>query len=196
MATMPQQAANQQDPGALSGRLPQNDLRLWKMREGTQIVIRPICPEDEPLMVKFHAGLSDRTVYLRYFCSLSLAARTAHERLVRICFADPERETVLVATHTDKSPGEQNIVAVGRLNKLLPKSEAEVAILVSDEYQGRGLGGELLRRLVQAARDQKLDRIFAEMLRDNTTMQVLLKKTGFRLRLFADPRSVSAVLEL
>ena len=85
---------------------------------------------------------------------------------------------------------------MGRLNKLLPKSEAEVAILVSDEYQGRGLGGELLRRLVQAARDQKLDRIFAEMLRDNTTMQVLLKKTGFRLRLFADPRSVSAVLEL
>ena len=147
-------------------------------------------------MVKFHEVLSDRTVYLRYFCSMSLAARTAHERLVRICFADPERETVLVAIHIDKSTGEQNIVAVGRLNKLLPKSEAEVAILVSDEYQGRGLGGELLRRLVQAARDQKLDRIFAEMLRDNTTMQVLLKKAGFRLRLFADPRSVSAVLEL
>src|SRR6266487_2233439 len=196
MATMPQQAANQQDPGALSGRLPQNDLRLWKMREGTQIVIRPICPEDEPLMVKFHAGLSDRTVYLRYFCSLSLAARTAHERLVRICFADPERETVLVASHTDKSPGEQNIVAVGRLNKLLPKNKAEVAILVSDEYQGRGLGSELLRRLVQVARDQKLDRIVAEMLRDNTTMQALLKKAGFRLRLFDDPRSVRAVLQL
>jgi len=166
------------------------------MRAGTQIVIRPICPEDEPLMVKFHAGLSDRTVYLRYFCSLSLAARTAHERLVRICFADPERETVLVATHTDKSPGEQNIVAVGRLNKLLPKNEAEVAILVSDEYQGRGLGGELLRRLVQVAHAQKLDRILAEMLRDNTTMQALLKKTGFRLRLFDDPRSVRAVLQL
>jgi len=166
------------------------------MRAGTQIVIRPICPEDEPLMVKFHAGLSDRTVYLRYFCSLSLAARTAHERLVRICFADPERETVLVATHTDKSTGEQNIVAVGRLNKLLPKNEAEVAILVSDEYQGRGLGSELLRRLVQVARDQKLDRIVAEMLRDNTIMQGVFKKSDFRLRLFDDPRSVRAVIDL
>ncbi len=166
------------------------------MREGTHIVIRPISPEDEPLMVRFHEVLSDRTVYMRYFCSLSLAARTAHERLVHICFADPERETVLVASHTDKSAGEQRIVAVGRLNKLLPKNEAEVAILVSDEYQTRGLGSELLRCLIQVARDQKLDRIFAEMLRDNTTMQALLKKTGFRLRLFDDPRSVSAVIDL
>jgi len=194
--TIPLQVIHQQDPVALSGRLLQIDVSRWTMKNGTHILIRPIRPEDEPSMVKFHEVLSDRTVYLRYFCSMSLAARTAHERLVRICFADPERETVLVAIHIDKSTGEQNIVAVGRLNKLLPKSEAEVAILVSDEYQGRGLGGELLRRLVQAARDQKLDRIFAEMLRDNTTMQVLLKKTGFRLRLFADPRSVSAVLEL
>src|SRR6266567_2206479 len=137
----------------------------WTMKDGTEIVIRPISPEDEPLMIGFHGVLSDRTVYLRYFCSLSLAARTAHERLVRICFADPERETVLVATDTDKSTGEQNIVAVARLNKLLPKNEAEVAILVSDEYQGRGLGGQLLRRLVQVAHAQKLDRIFAEMLR-------------------------------
>ena len=166
------------------------------MKGGTEIVVRPIRPEDEPLMIKFHKGLSDRTVYLRYFCSLSLAARTAHERLVHICFADPERETVLVASHTDKSPGEQNIVAVGRLNKLLPKNKAEVAILVSDEYQGRGLGSELLRRLVQVARDQKLDRIVAEMLRDNTIMQAVFKKSDFRLRLFDDPRSVRAVIDL
>ncbi len=133
-------------------------------------------------MVKFHAGLSDRTVYWRYFCSLSLAARTAHERLVRICFADPGRETVLVATHKDEPTGEQCLVAVGSL--------------VSDEYQGRGLGSKLLRRLIQIAHDQKLDRIVAEMLRDNTIMQAVLKKSGFRLRLFDDPRSVRAVLEL
>jgi len=133
---------------------------------------------------------------LRYFCSLSLAARTAHERLIRICFADSERETVLVVTDIDRRTGEQKILAVGRLNKLLPKNEAEVAILVSDEYQRHGLGSELLQRLVQVARDQKLDRIVAEMLRDNTMMQAVLKKAGFRLRLFDDPRSVRAVLQL
>lgn len=168
----------------------------WTTKDGTQVVIRPICPEDEPLMVRFHSVLSDRTVYLRYFCSLSLAERTAHQRLVRICFADRERETVLVACHTDPQTGGQSILAVGRLNKLLPKKEAEVAVLVSDEYQGRGLGTELLRRLIQAARDQKLDRIIAEMLRDNILMQTVFKHLGFRLRLFDDPRSVRAVLVL
>jgi acetyltransferase len=79
---------------------------------------------------------------------------------------------------------------------LLPKNEAELAVLVTDEYQGRGLGTELLRRLVQVAREQKLDRIVAEMLRDNIVMQGVLKKLGFRLKLFEDPRSVRAVFEL
>jgi len=147
-------------------------------------------------MVKFHGVLSDRTVYLRYFCSISLASRTAHQRLVRICFADPERQIVLLASHTNPSTGEQSILAVGRLNKLPPKDEVEAAVLVSDEYQGRGLGSELLRRLIQVAREQKLDRVVAEMLRDNIVMQSVLKKLGFRLRLLDDPRYVRAVLEL
>ncbi len=175
---------------------PGSSLPQWTMTDGNPVVIRPIRPEDEPLMVKFHTVLSDRTVYLRYFCSLSLAARTAHQRLVRICFADPERQTVLVACQTDPRTGEQTILAVGRLNKLLAKNEAELAVLVSDEYQGRGLGTELLRRLIQTARDQKLDQIIAEMLRDNIVMQTVLKKLGFRLNLFDDPRSVRAVLKL
>src|SRR5204863_8477993 len=127
--------------------------------------VRPIRPDDEQLMVRFHRDLSDRTVYLRYFCSLSLAARTAHERLVRICFANPECETVLVVTHTDSKSHEEKIFAVGRLNKLLPKNEAELAVLVTDEYQGRGIGTQLLSRLIQVAREQRLDRIVAEMLR-------------------------------
>jgi acetyltransferase len=167
----------------------------WRLKDGTEVEIRSIRPDDEQLMVRFHGVLSDRTVYLRYFCSLSLAARTAHERLVRICFANPERETVLVATHVDPQ-NRYEILAVGRLNKLLPKNEAELAVLVTDEYQGRGLGTELLRRLVQVAREQKLDRTVAEMLRDNIVMQGVLKKLGFHLKLFDDPRSVRAVFEL
>ena len=177
------------------GSGPSPESCRWTMKGETQVTIRPIRPDDEQLMVKFHSALSDRTVYLRYFCSLSLTARTAHERLVRICFANPERETVLVATHVD-SHSRENILAVGRLNKLLPKNEAELAVLVTDQYQGRGLGTELLRQLIQVARGQKLDRVVAEMLRDNIFMQTVLKKLGFRLRLFHDPRSVRAVLNL
>jgi acetyltransferase len=168
----------------------------WSMKDGTQVFIRPIRPDDESLLIKFHSLLSNRTVYLRYFCSLSLATRTAHERLVRICFADPERETVLVASEMDAGTGDERILAVGRLNKLPNTNEAEMAVLVSDDYQGCGLGTELLRRLIQVARDRKIDQITAEMLRDNIVMQSVLKKLGFRLRLFNDPRSVRAALRL
>ena len=58
----------------------------WKLKDGTPVTIRPIRPEDEPLIVQFHHTLSERSVYLRYFCSLSLTTRVDHERLVRICF--------------------------------------------------------------------------------------------------------------
>jgi acetyltransferase len=167
----------------------------WTMRDGAQIEIRPIRPEDEQRMIEFHKGLSERSVYMRYFESLSLAARTAHSRLARICFADPKRETVLAALWTNPQSGEQNIVAIGRLSKLFDPSKAEVALLVLDDFQGFGLGSELLRQLIQAARDQNINQIKGEMLRDNTAIQRVLKKFGFRLRLI-DPRSMRAVLSL
>jgi len=63
------------------------------MKDGSAVTIRPIRPEDEPLLVRFHETLSDRSVYLRYFCSLSLSRRVAHERLLRICFGDYDLDT-------------------------------------------------------------------------------------------------------
>jgi acetyltransferase len=163
------------------------------MKNGQRVEIRPICPDDEERMIKFHKGLSERSVYMRYFASLSLAVRTSHTRLARICFADPVRETVLVALVLDQTSREQEILAVGRLNKLSDPTKAEVALLVADQFQGLGLGSELLRHLIQAAKDQRITRIEAEMLRDNIAIQRVLKKFGFRVRLI-DPRSVRATL--
>jgi len=168
----------------------------WTMKDGFAVTIRPIRPEDEPLMVEFHRTLSDRTVYLRYFASLSLSARIAHERLLRICFGDYEREMVLVVERRDPVTGKRKILAVGRLNKLHMGNQAEIAVLVSDQQQGRGLGNELLQRLVQFARDQKLSRLNSEMLYDNVAMQVIAKRAGFQLHKHFDSGSVTAVLEL
>ena len=168
----------------------------WTLRDGNQIVIRPIRPEDEPLMVKFHETLSDRSVYLRYFCSLSLSRRVAHERLLRICFGDYDREMALVAELTDPGTGEHRIMGVGRLSKLRSGNEAEVAVLVSDQYQKLGLGYELLRRIVEIARDEKLSQVSAEMLPDNLAMQVIMKRLGFRVRASDDLTSLRAFLEL
>src|SRR5947207_9839308 len=116
MAIMLQIAANQQNSIPLSGQGVSN-ATPWIMKGGTEVLIRPISPEDEPLMVKFHQTLSDRTVYLRYFCSLSFACRSSHERLARICFADPAHETVLVAIQRDVRMKQEKILGVGRLNK-------------------------------------------------------------------------------
>jgi acetyltransferase len=175
---------------------PSKYVSTWTMKDGTEVTIRPIRPDDEPLMVKFHETLSDRSVYLRYFCSLKLSRRVEHERLLRICFGDYDREMALVAERSDPATGERRILAVGRMSKLHAGNEAEVAVLVSDLYQKLGLGNELLRRVIQIARDEKLTRVSAEMLPDNVAMQVITKRQGFKVRAGEDITSVPAFLDL
>jgi acetyltransferase len=175
---------------------PSQYVSQFTMKDGAEVALRPIRPEDEPLVSKFHETLSERSVYMRYFSSLSLSSRVAHERLVRICLVDYDRVMALVVDHKDEVTGQHRILGVGRLIKLPTKNEAEIAILVSDQCQKQGLGIELLRRTVQIARDEKLSSVSAEMLRDNFTVQRLFKKVGFRLRPLADFSSISAVLDL
>jgi acetyltransferase len=150
----------------------------WKLKDGTPVAIRPIRPEDEPAMARFHQTLSDRSVYRRYFSALKLDQRIAHERLSPLCFIDYNREMALVVEHRDKSDASE-IVGVGRLIRSHSASEGEFALVVSDEWQGRGLGTELLKRLVQIARDEKLERITALILADNREMQRVARKAGF-----------------
>ena len=98
---------------------PNRYVSTWTMKDGTEVLIRPIRPEDEPLMVKFHETLSERSVYLRYFHLMNLPQRVAHERLTRICFIDYDREMALVAERRNPSSGENEILAVGRLTRIL-----------------------------------------------------------------------------
>ena len=167
----------------------------WKLKDGTAVTIRPIRPEDEPLMVQFHHTLSERSVYLRYFCSLSLSTRVEHERLVRICFGSYDRGFALVADRKNPETGQHEILGVGRFSAI-NRGEAEAAVLVSDRWQARGLGTELLAGVARVAREEKFRRLTAEILRDNLPTQAIFKKTGFKLRAMEDPSSVSAVLEL
>ncbi len=152
----------------------------WTMKDGNPIMIRPIRPEDEPMIIEFHKPLSERSVYLRYFQFLKLTQRTAHERLTRICFIDYDREMALVAEHK-KADGTCEIVAVGRLSKIHGRPHAELAAIVQDQFQGKGLGVELYRRLIQVARDQHLTEVHSTILGENREMQNLCKKLGFRL---------------
>ncbi len=114
----------------------------WKTRDGVDIVIRPIKPEDEPLLVKFHETLSDRTVYMRFLNPMLLGDRIAHERLTRVAFNDYDREMALVAQCED-CDGEPEIMGVARLSKLHGRPEGRFTMLISDLHQGRGIGSEL-----------------------------------------------------
>ncbi len=167
----------------------------WTMKDGTGVVIRPIRPEDEPLMVDFHHTLSERSVYMRYFHILSLSRRIEHDRLTRICFIDYDREMALVAEYTDPASGQKQILGVGRLSKLHETSGAEVAIVISDEFQRKGLGTELLNRLLQVAHDEKLGFVAAEILRENPEMRRMVEKVGFTLET-TDDSTVRAVYNL
>jgi acetyltransferase len=159
---------------------PLQYVTTWTARDGGSYLIRPIRPEDEPLLVRFHADLTEETVYSRYFEHLGLSARTAHERLTRVCFNDYDRELALVAEQVDEQ-GERRIVAVGRLSKAHTVPEGEFAILVGDPWQGRGLGAELLRRLVEIGRDEGLALIWADMLASNHGMRRTAQSVGFTL---------------
>src|SRR5262249_46627958 len=142
----------------------------WNMRNGEALTIRPIRPEDEPLMVRFHESLSERSVYLRYFHLMNFDQRVAHERLTRICFIDYDREMALIAERRDPQSGERRILGVGRLTKQHGRREAEFAAIVRDSVQRQGLGFELVRRLVEIGRSEELDRITADILPENRAM--------------------------
>jgi acetyltransferase len=182
---------------------PSQYVDQWNSRQGLPVTIRPIRPEDEPLMVNFHARLSDRSVYLRYLHPMQLTQRVAHERLARICFIDYAREMALVAEANVPPAGdgqgttERAIIAVGRLSKEAGGNEqAEFAILVADDFQGHGLGTELLRRLVEVGRDEGLGRIVGYISPENTPMQSIVKKLGFKLKRLPDEDILEAVLVL
>jgi len=157
---------------------PSRYVAPWTMKDGTQVTIRPISAEDELLMRKFHESLSDKTVYMRYLSPLLASLRTTHERLARMTHNDYDREIALVVE--GEEDGKKKIFGVARLSKLRgTNEEARITMLISDAYQGQGLGKELLTRIIQIGRDEKMKRIFALMSPENDAMKKLCRRVGF-----------------
>ncbi len=139
---------------------PLKYVKSWTTKQGEAVAIRPIRPEDEPLLVKFHETLSDRSVYLRYLTNLDYSERVAHQRLARICFIDYDREMALVAECKDCDGGPE-IMGVARLSKHHVRPEGRFTMLINDRFQGRGIGTELLSQMLEVARAEKLERVIA-----------------------------------
>ncbi|MFF5179230.1 GNAT family N-acetyltransferase [Micromonospora sp. NPDC000316] len=149
------------------------------LSDGTTVQLRPINPADAPAIVAMHSRFSERTRYLRYF---SPYPRIPERDLVRFVTVDhSDREAFVVLA------GDQ-IVAVGRYERLGPQApEAEVAFVVEDAYQGRGIGSVLMEHLADAARRNGILSFVAEVLPANGTMLRVFSDFGYQVqREYAD----------
>ncbi|HEY0705965.1 MAG TPA: GNAT family N-acetyltransferase, partial [Polyangia bacterium] len=177
---------------------PSQYVGQWTTADGSAVTIRPIRPEDEPLVARFHETLSERTVYLRYLAHLKLNQRIAHQRLSRLCFIDYARDMALVVEREGgvrDGRESRELLAIGRLSGTRP-GQAEFSLLVADAHQRQGLGRELLRRLIEIGRAEGRRRITADIDPANQAMQAICRELGFHLQRDAEDPTVEAVLDL
>jgi acetyltransferase len=151
------------------------------LKDGSEIVLRPVRPEDEGAMVAFHHTLSSETVYFRYLRLLSLDQRIRHDRLTQLCFVDYDCQVGLVAVQYDEALDVDCILAISRLVKIHGTRDMDFAVVVSDAFQGRGLGEALLRHTVAVARAEGMARVVGVIHPENTAMIRMCKKIGFTL---------------
>jgi acetyltransferase len=160
---------------------PTRYVTTWRMRDGTDVLLRPIRPEDEPLEHEMLSRLSPETLRVRFF---SVIKDIGHEMLVRFCNIDYDRQMAIVAE--TKEGGERRIIGIARIIADSDMRSAEFAVLVSDECQGKGLGYNLVDLLIGIAQDKGLERIYGEVLTENEKMLLMCRKLGFTTKLAPD----------
>ena len=141
------------------------------LRDGRICHIRPIRPEDQEALAAFHESLSPETVYYRFFAPYP---RLTEKDLLRFTNVDYVDRVALVA----EIAGE--IIGVGRYDRI-DRVEAEIAFVISDEHQGRGLGSILLEHLAVAARERAITRFEAEVLPSNRRMLATFEEAGYKV---------------
>ena len=165
--------------------------REWEadvlLRDGHPVHVRPIAPQDGDMLRTFHAGLSARTVYLRFFSAKPVLTDADVAYFTQV---DHHDRVALIALDAGR------MVGVGRYDRL-PDGSAEVAFVIDDAMQGQGLGSVLLEHLVAAGRERGVQRFVAEVLPENTRMLNTFREAGFGMASHreADVLAVSIDLE-
>jgi len=153
---------------------PSKYISEWSTRDGEKILLRPIKPEDELLFKKLFSSLSAETKRFRFF---EIIKELSHEKLTRFCNLDNDREIAIVAELQKK---EKTIIGVARLILDTSGNNAEFAVLVSDSWQGKGLGKKLVDSIIRIAKDKAVKSIYSDVIYNNKKMLGLAKKMGFR----------------
>ena len=156
-----------------TGVYPEELRTTMKTSDGAELLVRPIRPTDEEMMSDMFYDLSDQTIINRFF---SMLKSMPHRKLQEFCCIDYENDMSMVVIQ-GKSP-RQKMVGVGSYHLNPATNRAEVAFLVADDWQGKGIGTFLMQYLVKIAKSKKIAGFTAEVMRDNVAMIALMHKAG------------------
>jgi acetyltransferase len=162
----------------------------WPLKNGKEVLLRPIKPEDEPMWLEMFQSFSEEAIRYRFF---QLLKDTPHEVRVRYCNIDYDREIAIVAELADN--GRRKILGVTRLSIESDGKSGEMAFIVTDYWQGLGLGTKMVDYVLDIAKEKGVETVYAIMLRDNYRALSLTKKMGFNLEYLSDG-TVKGVLDL
>ena len=165
-------------------------MRKCTLKDGREVLLRPIRPEDEPLIRELFKTFSEETMRFRFFRFIK---DISHEMLASYCNIDYSREISIVAEET--GDGSIRVIGMARLVVEPDGERGEIAIVVGDPWQNLGLGTRLLEHIIYVGRDMRLKTIFGEILAENTRMIHLCYKRGFRIER-VDEESYLASLDL
>ena len=175
---------------------PSHLVSNWQLSDGTNIVIRPIRPEDAELEQTFVRNLSEESRYFRFMNSIQ---ELSQAMLVRFTQIDYSREIALVAvteTHTRKTDAKEVEMGVARYATNPDGESCEFAIVIADDMHGRGLGSKLMTALMDAARERGLKVMQGEVLSQNSHMLKLMKNLNFTIETSKEDDSIKSVYKL
>jgi acetyltransferase len=154
---------------------------VWRLRDGRDVLLRPIKPEDEPMWLEMFQNFSEESIRYRFF---QIIKDTPHETRVRYCNIDYDREIAIVAELTEK--WRRRILGVVRVGIEPDGKAGEIAFIVADPWQGLGLGTKLVDYAIEVCKDMKVESLYAIMLPDNYRAISLMKKMGFGITYLED----------
>ena len=146
----------------------------WRLPDGSEVTLRPIKPEDEPLGYELLMSLSPQTFKERFFQN---TMKITHEMLIRLCNIDYDREVALVAEVREGA--KRRFIGIGTLVIDPDFGNGEFSVVVHDDYHGKGLGYKLIDTLIGIAQEKGLEKFFGIVLTNNKKMLYLCKKLGF-----------------
>lgn len=160
------------------------------LRDGREVLLRPVKPEDEHLLFEFFQILSRETMRLRFFQSTK---RISHRILAGCCNTDYDREMTIVAELTEED--KRCIVGMVTIIVEPDRVNGEFAVVIGDPWQNRGLGTIMFDYIIEISKDMRLKRVFGEILAENTTMMKMCQTRGFAIKPI-DEETFQATLNL